>query len=272
MPLTQQQREILRSFVGYGVEHPKYVFIGPEEASEGLLLNLETRCTTYPGRYYDKNAACADLAQAYAAANYHKEAQRYRDAMLPGEEATWNFAAHLVAQLRTLEHGTPGLMDCFTEYRNLGTSHGDTLLAELFHLPKASTAAWPKAYRDEFGFNTQDAFYKDTWPRDTVPGVDNCPHASVVAAALAAIPLTTGRMVFAYGRGSRDTEFWHRFDLLLSPHTAWEDVIPSIAQIARHQTGAILARLGHPSPRSKNQIKIGHIPELVAAVARVLEA
>lgn len=268
MPLTPRQREILRDFVGYGVVQAKYVFIGPEEGSEGSLLNLETRCATFPGPYHDKNLACADLARAYMDANRHREAQRYLDAVLPGEEATWNFAAHLVARLRALEPGAQAPTDCLDEYRALGTRDGDTLLAELFHLPKPSMGKWPSAYATEFGFRHQDAYYDDVWPCDAVPGAGDCARANVLAAALAAIPLGPGRMVFGYGRGGRGAEFWTRFDALLGPHAPWQDVIPNVAQIARHESGAVVARLAHPSPPSR-KIRVEHIPDLVNAIAQL---
>lgn len=267
MPLTPQQRETLRNFVGYGVQDAKYIFIGPEEAGDGSLLNLETRCATFPGPYHNKNLACADLGAAYAAAGNQQEAQRYRDAVLPGETPTWHFAAHLVARLRALESNAQGPTDCFDEYRALGTGDGDTLLAELFHLPKPSMGKWPPAYAAEFGYQNQDAYYDDIWPRSATPGGGSCLRADVLAAALAAIPLGPDRMVFGYGRGGRGAEFWIRFDTLLGPNLSWAEIIPDVAQIARHKSGAVVARLGHPSARSANRIKVGHIPVLVAAIA-----
>ncbi len=258
MPVPEQ----LIDFVGYGPQHPRFLFIGPEEWSEGQLLNVHTRINEFPAGLHDRIQACQDLARAYFERCLHEAARGYLAALEPGREKTWTFAAKLLAALRPSPHGhAPDAW--MQEYRALGTLGGDTLLAELFPLPKPGTGKWPAHYTPEFGYANQNAYYDDIWPRDVAPGNGHSPRADVLAEALDAIPLAPGVLVFGYGRGGRGTEFWDRLDRLFGVQGEWHIVLEDVAEIARHASGAAVARLAHPS---RGGITEEHIPKLVAAL------
>lgn len=247
----------LYNFVGYGPANPQFVFIGPEEGSEGAIVNLQTRCTVFPATRHDRNQACRELAAGFNAQGRPHEAQRYLDALVPGTEPTWSLAARIVAALR---QPPTAWQD---EYRRLGALSGDTLLMELFPVPKPGTGSWPPGYAGIFGFPNQSAYYDGLWPRDVVPGTGTSARADLIASTLFGIPLTRSTYVFGYGRGGRRAEFWARFDRLFGVAGHWTSVIADVAEIARHTSGAVVARLAHPS---RNGITAAAIPALIAAI------
>lgn len=191
----------LYSFVGYGPANPRFVFIGPEEGSEGSLIKLQTRCTTFPATRHDRAQACRDLAASFIAQGLPQDAQRYVEALNPGAEPTWTFAARIVAALRD----PPTAWE--DEYRRLGAPDGDTLLTELFPLPKPGTGNWPAPYVNIFGYQDQNAYYDALWPRAVIPGSGASARADLLASTLAAASLSRATYVFGYGRGGRRTEF-----------------------------------------------------------------
>ncbi len=204
--LSPQCVQALFSFVGYGPENPTFVFIGPEEGSEGLMANLEIRCQAFPSSRHDRVQACRDFASGYIARGLQSEARRYLDALTPGAEPTWTFAARLVAALRK------PATTWQAEYQSLGTHGGDTLLAELFPLPKSGMGTWPAPYITLFGYPDQEQFYDQVWPRAAIPGTGVSQRADLLASTLASIPLSRSCTVIGYGRGGRRAEFWERFD------------------------------------------------------------
>lgn len=250
----------LFNFVGYGPATPRFVFIGPEEGSEGSPINLQTRCNTFPPSRHDRALACRDLASGFNAQGHQHEAQRYLDALTPGAELTWTLAARLVAALRD----PPTRWD--DEYRRLGALDGDTLLTELFPLPKPGMGSWPAAYAGIFGYQNQNAYYDALWPRGVVPGSRVSQRADLLASTLVNVPLSRANYVFGYGRGGRRTEFWERFDRLFAINGKWTTVIANVAEVARHSSGALVARLAHPS---RNGITAGDIPPLLAAIRQL---
>jgi hypothetical protein len=258
----------LLGFAGYGPAAPRFVFIGPEEGSEGSPINLQTRCNAFPSTRHDREIACRDLAAGFNAQGLRSEAQRYLDALTPGTEPTWTLAARLVAALRD----PPTAWE--DEYRRLGTLDGDTLLTELFPLPKPGMRNWPPPYVRMFGYRNQDAYYNALWPRGVTPGSGVSRRADLLASTLANIPLSQTSYVFGYGRGARKTsssggkqfEFWERFDRLFAMHGKWTTVMAEVAEVARHSSGAVVARLAHPS---RNQITTGDLPALLAAIHKL---
>ncbi|HTP27996.1 MAG TPA: hypothetical protein VMK12_20370, partial [Anaeromyxobacteraceae bacterium] len=228
--LTQANRDALCGFVGYGVTSPAFVFLGPEEASEGNLLNLQVR-GAFPVPIHDRVDACNALAGAYHANGLGTAARRYLAALQPGAEATWSLAAKLIAALRRrAKH--PSLNGWQAEYLRLGTRTGDSLLAELFPLPKPGMGRWPAAYAVEFAYPDQDAYYADVWPRAVVPGAGNCHRADLMAATLARIPMSRGVTIVCYGRGGNRAEFWERFDQLFQIGSGWHAVFPRTPTVA----------------------------------------
>jgi hypothetical protein len=255
--LTPQCIKSQSNFVGYGPPNPKFILIGPEEGSEGSLVNLQIRCSVFPSPRHDRVNACRDLGAGYIAQGLHAAAQRYSTALRPGAEATWTFAAQLVAALRS------PVTSWTDEYLQLGTSQGDTLLTELFPLPKPGTGTWPPDYVAATGYPNQAAYYDAVWPRRAIPGDGTSQRADLLAATLTNVPLSRSSFVFGYGRGGRKVEFWERFDRLFGVNGKWTTVITNTAEISRHASGAVVARLAHPS---RNGITQQAIPLLVAAI------
>src|SRR5262249_48739907 len=156
----QHCKDAIFGFVGYGVERPRFVFIGPVEGSDNRLVNLEPR-EHFPA-FHDRDAACHAIEAAYNGVGRHVEAQRYAKALEPSEEPTWTVAAKLVAGSRAPATAWEA------EYANLGRRGQlrDTLLMELFPLPKQGTGCWPPQYIDEFAYANQNRYYDAVWPRN----------------------------------------------------------------------------------------------------------
>lgn len=258
--ISDDCKKALHGFIGYGVEHPRFVFIGPEEGSDNHLLNLEAR-GAFPPKVHDRDTACRSIAAAYQASGLGKAAKRYTEAIVPGTEKTWEFASKLIASLRV------PVTTWEDEYTKLGSRSGDSLLAELFPLPKKGVGCWPSQYAAEFGFANEGHYYDQVWPRDTAPGSGSSPRAELIWSALSNIPLSSECMVFGYGRGGRRAEFWARFDRLFEVNGDWSVVIQGVAEVSRHPSGAIVGRLAHPS---RNGITESAIPSIVSRIKALM--
>lgn len=132
VPPSNDRRLI--DFLGYGQAAPTLVFFGYDEYCHKSTVELNLRARQSFPEFHDKNSACEELAKACEEAGLSQQAAAYRQALIPGAEPTWTFAAMFSA--RFLSRG----LTWQQEYALLGSRDiaGRTLLTERFPLPRPS--------------------------------------------------------------------------------------------------------------------------------------
>lgn len=266
-------------FVGYGPERPRYVFVGIEEYLIGdEHINIDTRCRLFHP-HQDRDDALRAFSAAYRAAGSLGDAQTYLDAATPGQVPVWIFLAQLTAALRAqspCEDGGPWSTATVweVEYMHLGSRVGDTLLADLFPLPKRGLQDWPSRYTTDFGYPNYGAWYRHYWPRSG----QQCARRTLLEGQLQPSALSPD-YVIEFGRGAGG-EFWQRFDQLLSlaPSTlnetssqVWHQVAANRIEVGRTVLGTRVARLGFPNGQSaKQRVTVKDIPMIVENIRSVV--
>ncbi len=88
MPLAELSKQKLLSFIGYGPNSPRFIFVGSEEARTGdAMTNILARVSSFEFPRHDSFTALKQLAAAHAAATYKgaaKHARAYAAEAAPG--------------------------------------------------------------------------------------------------------------------------------------------------------------------------------------------
>jgi hypothetical protein len=273
----------LLSFIGYGPDHPRFVFLGEEEKLNGAALTgLRARARLFAFPRHDKNEALRQLNRAYLEAGYHEPAQAYLDALEPehGRVPQWQFCAMLTAALRspgpTVPDG-PWRTSWINEYERLGIRglvDADTLLADLFPLPKPALNKWPAVYSDLFEYRGYGEYYRRFWPLDAHR---RCDRASALREALQPRGQAP-EFIVQYGRGAGN-EFWERFAKLLelvptrlsgsAKPDLWHVLSENRVGVALTALGTRVARLGAvkvEGTRGRATVTDADIPTIVDAL------
>jgi hypothetical protein len=195
--LTQEERDRLLSFIGYGRLDTPVWFLGMEEGTGGCSLeelahNLHARAGF---------RSVMDLREACLLMRFNDEPMDV--ACLPkSPSSVWLWAANLIEAV--LERSPLLRPAAKLDYvRNcLGREFADTLLAELFPLPAASTNNWPYTG----WFSTRDDYRREVVTQR-------------VALLHSLLDRHQPRFVFAYGAGHRGT-YHERYKQLFN-ETIW---------------------------------------------------
>lgn len=196
-------------FEGYGVDNPRVVFIGMEEASDDSLENLRRRLSF---------ARRMDLREAHDqlfGPDWWERGVRH----VP----VWRTSAQLRAALDGLAVTDPAFDRAWRQVRDntLGRRWpgADTLLTELLPVPTNRHGTWPEGYSELLGYSSLEEYRRDQLPR----------RRKLLHELFRSHP---PEVVFCYGRGDWD-EFKEVFDGI--PKTRWSEVKSSPPSGAKPQ-------------------------------------
>jgi hypothetical protein len=145
MNLTEQERQKLLNFVGYGNPNGHFWFMGMEEGSGGIddiQPNIDIRL-----KYFDPSIM--DLSKAHTHLGWPKK--------LP---SVWIYMARIVRAI-----GEEKAIDWWDIEKakiyvceQLGRESEDTFLTELLPLPKRQASKWPLLYKQSFGYKSRKIY------------------------------------------------------------------------------------------------------------------
>lgn len=261
MPNNRQHdyRKKFMEFVGYGPNAPKVVFFGLEEAApdprkgpddaRALRDNLRVRFEQFPDVRFCKN----ETHRVYLGEDY----------LEPGAVPVWNMASRIMAYWRKTG-------DWQAEYRRLGTSHGDSLLAELRPIPRCAVGYWDDIYTDVFGWRTNGEYRREMWEgrremlRTKIFAGESSPNLAFSYGAEAnRVALQFAPPVPSQLNGKEDTV--HELETVTTNVRGKQVTIPRL-RVCLDSQGVRWGHTGFYGGRTPGKMTIDRIPALVDAM------
>jgi hypothetical protein len=161
MNLTEQERQKLLNFVGYGNPNGRFWFMGMEEGSGGSD-NLEPNITARL-KFSDE---IMDLQDAHDEQHLNWV---YWDINKPVKfPSVWVYMARIVRALSQERPqdwwDTEKAKVYIREKLGRKDSNGNTFITELLPLPKRKASQWPTIYEQSFGFRQREDYEKQITP------------------------------------------------------------------------------------------------------------
>lgn len=162
---SDEQIQILESFIGYGNPNSKYIFIGIEEAGD---INY---CMKRLEFYEEHNQLeYLDLKDFHIFKDGENDLfSREMKASIQCKQLIWNFICYLIFRLegkseKEIKKDRNWLIREYINQKLGSINNGETLLADIYPIPFKKDKKFPEEYRNSFGYESKKSYREKILP------------------------------------------------------------------------------------------------------------